>query len=65
MIKCAYNGLKLGHTLVKKKIQIKFINWSNRWARHTQRQDKSFIAKPLCLSTLLECKNRIENIPYK
>ena len=54
------NGLKLGHNLVKRKkkqtknknqakqdkTQIKFSDWSNKWGHHTQRQDKSYIAKP-------------------
>ena len=37
----------------KKKTHIKFNDWNNRWGRHTLRQDKSSIAKPLCHSTLL------------
>ena len=65
MIKSVYNGLKLGHNLVKrkkKKTQIKFSDWSNRWDCHTQRKAKSSIAKQLCIFTLPECKDRIQNI---
>ena len=61
MVKCVYNGLKVGHNLVKKKkkkqTQIKFGDWNNNWGRHTQREDKSSFAKPLCLSTLPQCKD--------
>ena len=43
MMKCLYNGLKLGHNLVKRRkektTQIKISDWSNRWGFHTQRQE--------------------------
>ena len=49
IIKCVYNGLKVGPNLIKKemkKTQIKFSYWSNRRGYHTQRQDKN--VRPPC-----------------
>ena len=56
MIKCVYNGVKPRQNLVRRKKPTQFSDLSNRWGCHTQRQDKSSIAKSLFLSLLLKCK---------
>ena len=65
IIKCVYNGIKLGHNLVKKEKRKKRPK-SSSVTRVTggvvMPKDKNSIAKPLCLSTLLEWKDRIGNI---
>ena len=63
------NGLKLGHNLVKrkkkqkqKKTRPKSISVTGVRGGDVTPKGKSSIAKPLCLSTLLECKDRMKNI---
>ena len=65
MTKCVYNGLTLGHNLVKGKKRPKSSSVTGMKSGDVTPKDKSSIAKLLCLSTLLECiecKDRIENI---
>ena len=55
MIKCVYNGLKLGHNLVKKK-QIKSRDLSNKWVVTPKDKTRVLLPSPFAFLHCLNAK---------